>query len=69
MTDNQRIAHQRRTFLKGMAAASGAAALTLASSNAVAASIEEGPEADERAKSKGYRKTSHVKDFYASARI
>ena len=69
MTEKQRIANQRRNFLKGMAAAGGAAALTLAARNATAASTDDSPKAEGDAKPKGYRRTPHIDAFYASTRI
>ena len=69
MTRKQSVEQHRRDFLKGVAAAGGAVALAAASRNAISGSAETPSEANESAESKGYRKTSHVKAFYASARI
>ena len=69
MIEKQRVAHQRRNFLKGMAAAGGAAALTLAARNAPGAGTDVGSKPEGGAKSKGYRRTPHVDAFYASTRI
>ncbi|MDJ0863917.1 MAG: twin-arginine translocation signal domain-containing protein [Gammaproteobacteria bacterium] len=69
MTEKQRIAHQRRNFIKGVAAAGGAVALTLAARNATAASSDDRSKAEGDAESKGYRRTPHVDAFYASTRI
>ncbi len=69
MTEKQRIARQRRSFLKGMAAAGGAAALTLAARHATAANTDDTPKAEGDSKPKGYRRTPHVDAFYASTRI
>jgi len=57
----------RRTFLKTLAAAGGATAVTLASRSAFAS-----PEADasiEAAKPRGYRETAHISTYYRTARL
>ena len=69
MSKKQNVTAQRRDFLKGVAAAGGAAALALASNRAIASTPEKPSDADDSAEAKGYRKTAHVKAFYASARL
>ena len=53
----------RRAFLKGVATASGAAALA-AGGQASAAAPGQAP-----GTSKGYQETGHVRDYYKSARF
>ena len=69
MAKNLRNAKERRNFLKGVAAASGAAALAAVSRQGVANETATPNQAEKSDSSEGYRETSHVKDYYASARI
>jgi len=68
--DKTRFTVNRRIFLKGAAAAGGAAAITAVSaSGLVDADTEEDviPAADNKA-SKGYHETRHIKDYYRTLR-
>ena len=56
----------RRTFLKAVAAAGGAAALSTLSTAPLAATgkSDSPPGADDRTESRGYRETAHIRDYY-----
>ena len=69
MFDKQSVARQRRSFLKGVAAAGGATALAAMPRNAVSGESGKPKKADEKPSSKGYRETTHIRDYYASLRI
>ena len=69
MSENHFVAKERRTFLKGVAAAGSAAALTAMAREAVSSEARAPETTHEKASFQGYRETSHVKDFYASLRI
>ena len=68
--DKTRFTVNRRIFLKGAAAAGGAAAITAASASGLVDADTEAdviPAADNKA-SKGYRETQHIKDYYRTLR-
>jgi nitrous oxide reductase len=70
--DKTRFTANRRIFLKGAAAAGGAAALTAVSATGlVDAGTEKqpAPDATNKTASKGYHETQHIKDYYRSLRI
>ncbi len=69
MTRKQGVAQERRTFLRGAAAAGSAAALVAVSREVISGETVTANNTDETAPSKGYRETAHIKDFYASLRI
>lgn len=58
----------RRRFLKGIAMASGATAVAMATGNAVAAPMVEAPVSKPET-SKGYHETPHIRTYYQRARI
>lgn len=58
----------RRTFLKTLAAAGGAAAaVTFAGQSASASTTAD--TSSEAAKPKGYRETAHIRTYYRTARL
>lgn len=62
----------RRAFMKGVAAAGGAAAVAVAGGAAVAeVSADKTPAAKAKtdAATKGYRETEHVREYYRLARF
>jgi len=62
--DKTRFTANRRIFLKGAAAAGGAAALTAVSAtNLTDADTTDTTSADNKA-SKGYHEARHIKDYY-----
>lgn len=67
----QRPRRDRRTFLKGVAAAGGATAVAVAGGAAVAdVSPEAAPTAGASApESKGYRETDHIREYYRLAQL
>ena len=69
MTKKQSVALERRSFLKGTAAAGSAAALVAVSKDALTEETVTANSTGATAPSRGYRETSHVRDFYASLRI
>lgn len=58
----------RRRFLKGIAMASGATAVAMATGNVVAAPAVEAP-ASKPETTKGYHETPHIRTYYQRARI
>lgn len=58
----------RRTFLKNVAAAGGAAA-ALTVTGKVAATDAVSQPADSKPREKGYHETRHIKTYYKTARI
>ncbi|WP_207061404.1 twin-arginine translocation signal domain-containing protein [Motiliproteus sp. SC1-56] len=64
---NQKADQGRRTFIKTLGAAGGAAAVIAASGEVAAQTESEGP--DTKVETKGYRETDHVRAYYQSARI
>jgi len=69
--DKTRFTANRRIFLKGAAAAGGAAAITAVSaSGLVDADTEQldTPDAADNKASKGYHETQHIKDYYRTLR-
>ncbi len=68
MTIKQSVAQERRAFLKGAAAAGSAVALAAVSRDVISEGTASASNTGATAPSKGYRETSHVKDFYASLR-
>lgn len=68
-TDRPR--RDRRTFLKGVAAAGGASAIAAAGGAAVAdVSPEKTPKVEAKApEKKGYRETDHIREYYRLARL
>ncbi len=68
----QRPRRDRRSFIKGVAAAGGATAVAVAGGAAVADVLpDEAPQAQANAspEKKGYRETEHVKKYYRLARL
>jgi nitrous oxide reductase len=69
--DKTRFTANRRVFLKGAAAAGGAAAITAVSAsglvNAETEQIDKPAAADNKT-SKGYHETRHIKDYYRTLR-
>jgi len=61
------IKTDRRKFVKGVAVATGAATVAMASGGAAAALPEEETRAETEG-SKGYHETQHVLDYYDTAR-
>ncbi len=59
----------RRGFLKSAAAAGGAAGVAALGSQVHASVDEHSPAAKPAGKSKGYRETAHVREYYAKARF
>lgn len=61
----------RRAFLRGSLTAAGAGAVALAAQKAAATAVME-PAADakeqEQKKHEGYHETSHIRDYYKTAR-
>lgn len=68
MKEGANPALERRTFLKGVAVAGGAAAVVAVTGNTVATESIKHP-ADSKSPAKGYQKTSHVKNYYQTARL
>ncbi len=69
--DKTRFTANRRIFLKGAAAAGGAAALSAASAaNLIDEAADETAFTDAREDraSKGYHETQHIKDYYRTLR-
>jgi len=64
---SQKSNKSRREFLKGAAAASGAAVVVAATGQKVAVA-EEVETVSTRKKAKGYQETQHVRDYYDSLR-
>lgn len=58
--------NDRRKFLKGVAAAGGAATVALAAGSAEAGEVSAG-ETD--AQARGYRLTQHIEDYYKTAKM
>lgn len=58
----------RREFLKGMAAAGGAAALGTWSAGTAADTEQVSATRESPSESKGYRVTQHIRDYYRVAR-
>lgn len=69
MSDNQRVAPDRRRFMKGVAAAGGAAALAVAARQAVSAEDKAKPAHEEAPPAKGYHETTHIRAYYRSLRV
>jgi len=69
MSDNQRVAPDRRRFLKGVAAAGGAAAIAAASHQAVSAEDKAKPAPKKATPAKGYQETAHIRAYYRSLRV
>ncbi|MDX1513750.1 MAG: hypothetical protein R3174_08395 [Gammaproteobacteria bacterium] len=67
----QKPRRDRRTFLKGVAAAGGATAVAVAGGAAVAdVSPGKSPETEAKApESKGYRETDHIREYYRLAQL
>lgn len=67
----QRPRRDRRTFLKGVAAAGGATAVAVAGGAAVAdVSSKNTAKAEAEApESKGYRETDHIREYYRLAQF
>ena len=69
--DKTRFTANRRIFLKGAAAAGGAAAIATVAASGLADAGDEAAElpdvADNKA-SKGYHETQHIKDYYRTLR-
>ncbi len=61
-------AQGRRGFLKGLAGASGAAAVAIATPAAAAQTDEESGDVPKRVDS-GYHVTKHIEDYYETARV
>lgn len=59
----------RRRFLKGLVAGSGAAALAASVPGAADATMAEPVEESVQARPEGYRETEHIRDYYRSARL
>ena len=63
--DKTHFTADRRLFLKGAAAAGGAAALTAASATGlVEPAAEAAPATADKPASKGYHETQHIRDYY-----
>ena len=65
--DKTRFTANRRIFLKGAAAAGGAAAITAVSASGLADAETEQvdtPDGADNKASKGYHETRHIKDYY-----
>lgn len=58
----------RRRFLKGMAAAGGAAAVAVAGQSQAALPAANTPGADAPAKAEGYHETAHIRAYYRATR-
>jgi hypothetical protein len=69
MSDEHLDKPERRSFMKGVAAAGGAAALAGLSDGAAAIGEEGTEETPPETKISGYRLTSHVLDYYRTLRI
>ncbi len=66
----QRPRRDRRSFIKGVAAAGGVTAVAVAGGAAVAnVSPDETPQAKASPEKKGYRETEHVRKYYRSAQL
>ncbi len=63
------VASERRRFLKGMAAAGGTAALAAMTHEATSGENEATSGEAPGKRSKGYRLTAHIRDYYRSLRI
>lgn len=63
MKDNKDVNTSRRDLLKGLTTAAVAGAVVAGTANAATVAEAVQPE-KEAAKSKGYRETQHVRDYY-----
>ncbi|ERB64230.1 twin-arginine translocation signal domain-containing protein [Vibrio coralliilyticus] len=63
MKDNKDVNTSRRDLLKGLTTAAVAGAVVAGTANTAAAAEVVQPE-KETAKSKGYRETQHIRDYY-----
>ncbi|WP_099607184.1 twin-arginine translocation signal domain-containing protein [Vibrio coralliilyticus] len=63
MKDNKDVNTSRRDLLKGLTTAAVAGAVVAGTANAATAAEAVQPE-KENAKSKGYRETQHIRDYY-----
>ena len=69
MTDEHLDKPERRSFMKGLAAAGGAAALG-GLADATLAADEEGPaDTGQASDARGYRETPHIRDYYRTLRF
>ena len=69
--DKTRFTANRRIFLKGAAAAGGAAAITAVSASGLIDADTEPdilPDTADNKASKGYHETQHIKDYYRTLR-
>ncbi|NRF16188.1 twin-arginine translocation signal domain-containing protein [Vibrio coralliilyticus] len=63
MKDNKDVNTSRRDLLKGLTTAAVAGAVVAGTANAATAAEAVQPK-KENAKSKGYRETQHIRDYY-----
>ena len=69
--DKTRFTANRRIFLKGAAAAGGAAAITVVSATGLVdtdTQQTDAPDVADKKASKGYHETQHIKDYYRTLR-
>jgi len=69
MTDEHLDKPERRSFMKGMAAAGGAAVLAGLADEADAASDQGTAQTRGQSNTGGYRLTPHVRDYYRTLRF
>ncbi len=63
------LKQERRRFLRGVAAASGAVALGTVSHQAISSDAKQGVGDSSGSDNKGYKVTPHVRAYYRTARI
>lgn len=70
MSERRKVADSsRRNFLKGVAVAGGAAAVTAGARAAVEADTDTDEEQSQASASRGYRVTPHIAKYYEKARF
>ncbi len=69
MTDEHLDKPERRSFMKGMAAAGGAVALGGLADTTEAAGEEAAAQTGQASDTSGYRETPHIRDYYRTLRF